>query len=62
MSAVLDTAPLAPLAGPGFWHRALRHPSFVVGLVLTLVVGSGLLGWLASYFAVNRALADIENY
>jgi cell division transport system permease protein len=31
-------------------------------LVLTLVVGSGLLGWLASYFAVNRALADIENY
>jgi hypothetical protein len=26
------------------------------------VGGSALLGWLASYFAVNRALAVIENY
>jgi cell division transport system permease protein len=31
-------------------------------LALTLVGGSAILGWLASYFAVNRALADIENY
>jgi peptide/nickel transport system permease protein len=38
MSAVLDSAPLAPLAGPGFWHRALRHPSFLIGLVLSLLV------------------------
>lgn len=38
MSAVLDAAPLAPIAGPGFWQRALRHPSFVIGLVLTLLV------------------------
>jgi peptide/nickel transport system permease protein len=38
MTAVLETAQLAPLAGPGFWPRALRHPSFVIGLVLTLLV------------------------
>jgi peptide/nickel transport system permease protein len=38
VSAVIDTAPLAPLAGPGFWQRALRHPSFVIGLVLALLV------------------------
>jgi peptide/nickel transport system permease protein len=38
MSVVLDTAPLAPLQGPGFWHRALRHPSFVIGAVLTLLL------------------------
>jgi cell division transport system permease protein len=31
-------------------------------LALALVGGSALLGWLASYFAVNRALAVIENY
>jgi cell division transport system permease protein len=31
-------------------------------LALVLVGGSALLGWLASYFAVNRALAVIENY
>jgi peptide/nickel transport system permease protein len=38
MSAVFEAAPLAPIAGPGFWRRALRHPSFVIGLALTLLV------------------------
>lgn len=38
MSAVLDTAPLAPVAGHGFWQRARRHPSFMIGLVLTLLL------------------------
>lgn len=38
MSAVLDTAPLAPLQGPGFWRRALRNPSFVIGLVLSVLL------------------------
>ena len=38
MSAVLETAPLAPLQGPGFWRRASRHPSFVIGAVLTLLL------------------------
>jgi peptide/nickel transport system permease protein len=44
MSAVLDTAPLAPLQGHGFWHRARRHPSFMIGLVLSLllVLAAGL--------------------
>jgi peptide/nickel transport system permease protein len=44
MSAVLETAPLAPLAGPGFWQRARRHPSFMIGLVLSvlLVLAAGL--------------------
>jgi peptide/nickel transport system permease protein len=38
VSAVLETAPLAPAAGPRFWQRALRHPSFVIGLALSLLV------------------------
>jgi peptide/nickel transport system permease protein len=44
MSAVFETAPLAPLAGPGFWQRARRHPSFMIGLVLSvlLVLAAGL--------------------
>lgn len=48
MSAVLDTAPLALLQGPGFWRRALRNPSFVIGLVLSvlLVLAAALsLAW-----------------
>ena len=38
MSAVLDTAPLAPLQGPGFWKRARRNPSFMIGLVLSILL------------------------
>jgi len=38
MSAVIDVAAVAPPAGPGFWRRALRHRSFLVGFVLTLLV------------------------
>lgn len=39
MSAVMGTPPVAaPLQGPGFWKRALRNPSFVLGLVLTLLL------------------------
>ena len=30
--------------------------------LVTLVGGSALLGWIGSYVAVNRALADIESY
>ena len=43
MSAVLDT-PIAPLRGPGFWHRARRNPSFMIGLVLSvlLLLAAGL--------------------
>ncbi|MCD6076496.1 MAG: putative type dipeptide/oligopeptide transport system, permease component [Ramlibacter sp.] len=43
MSAVLDP-PIAPLRGPGFWRRARRHPSFVIGLVLSvlLLLAAGL--------------------
>jgi peptide/nickel transport system permease protein len=44
MSAVLDTAPLAPLQAHGFWRRARRNPSFMIGLVLSvlLVLAAGL--------------------
>jgi peptide/nickel transport system permease protein len=44
MSSVLPVTPLAPLRGPGFWQRALRNPSFVIGLVLSvlLVLAAGL--------------------
>ena len=38
MSAVLETAPLAPAQGPGFWRRARRNPSFVIGLVLSMLL------------------------
>lgn len=44
MSAVLETAPTPPAPAPGFWRRARRSPSFMIGLVLTLllVVAAGL--------------------
>lgn len=43
MSAVLPVA-TPPTQGPGFWKRALRHPSFVIGAVLsTLLVLAALL-------------------
>ncbi|TWO70357.1 ABC transporter permease [Caenimonas sedimenti] len=39
MSAVMGTPPVAvPLQGPGFWKRARRNPSFMLGLVLTLLL------------------------
>lgn len=38
MSAVLPEVPLAPLQGPGFWQRARKHPSFMIGGVLTLLL------------------------
>jgi peptide/nickel transport system permease protein len=38
MSAVLPEVPLAPLQGPGFWQRARKHPSFMIGAVLTLLL------------------------
>jgi peptide/nickel transport system permease protein len=38
MSAVLGPVLLAPLHGPGFWKRARRNPSFMIGLVLTLLL------------------------
>ena len=37
MSAVLPVTPALAKA-PGFWHRALRHPSFVIGAVLSLLL------------------------
>ena len=45
MSVVLPTPPAAaPLAAPGFWRRASRNPSFVIGAVLSLllVLAAGL--------------------
>jgi peptide/nickel transport system permease protein len=38
MSAVPQTTPLPPVTGPGFWRRARRNPSFMIGLVLTLLL------------------------
>jgi peptide/nickel transport system permease protein len=60
MSAVLDTVPLAPLAGRGFWQRARRNAAFMIGLVLTvlLVLAAGLsLVWTPhDPYEVNMAL------
>jgi peptide/nickel transport system permease protein len=43
MSAVLEQTP-APPRGQGFWQRARRHPAFMIGLVLSilLVLAAGL--------------------
>lgn len=38
MSAVLESASPAPAQGPGFWQRARRNPSFVIGAVLSLLL------------------------
>ena len=38
MSSVLDTTLLAPLQGQGFWQRARRNPSFMIGLVLSVLL------------------------
>jgi peptide/nickel transport system permease protein len=43
MSALPTPAVAAPLQGPGFWRRALRNPSFVLGLVLTLLLAFAAL-------------------
>ncbi|MDB5753532.1 MAG: putative type dipeptide/oligopeptide transport system, permease component, partial [Ramlibacter sp.] len=39
MSADIASLVAAPPArGPGFWQRAMRHRSFVLGAVLTLLL------------------------
>ncbi|MBC5786219.1 ABC transporter permease [Ramlibacter sp. USB13] len=34
----MDSTPLAPLQGPGFWQRARRNPSFMIGLALSVLL------------------------
>ena len=43
MSAVVPVAPASAPQGPGFWRRASRHPSFVSGAVLTLLLALAAL-------------------
>jgi peptide/nickel transport system permease protein len=44
MSVVLPAAPPLPAKTHGFWRRSMRHPSFVIGLVLSaLMVATALL-------------------
>jgi peptide/nickel transport system permease protein len=38
MSAALPVATPPLLHGPGFWKRAARHPSFVIGALLSLLL------------------------
>ncbi|HEX2544266.1 MAG TPA: ABC transporter permease, partial [Ramlibacter sp.] len=38
MSAVLEKAVAPVPVGPGFWRRARRNPSFMIGLVLSLLL------------------------
>ena len=46
MSAIPVAVALAP-GGPGFWRRALRHPSFLAGAVLSvLLVGAAALSFV----------------
>ncbi len=47
MSVVLPAAPPPPAKTHGFWRRSMRHPSFVIGLVLSaLMVATALLSLL----------------
>lgn len=47
MSAVLPTQVAVPAQGPGFWQRARRSPSFMIGLVLTLLlIAAALLSFV----------------
>jgi peptide/nickel transport system permease protein len=47
MTAVLPTTVAVPMMAPGFWKRARRHPSFMIGLVLTvLLVLAAVLSFL----------------
>ncbi|MGZ5195926.1 MAG: ABC transporter permease, partial [Ramlibacter sp.] len=51
MSAIPVIAP-APLNAPGFWKRAARHRSFVLGAVLTLLlVFTALLSFVWTPFS-----------
>ena len=44
MSAIpVATPPVSH--GPGFWQRALRHPSFAIGAVLTLLLAGAAALW-----------------
>lgn len=43
MSAVLPTAALVAAKAPGFWHRARRHPSFIIGAVLSALLALAAL-------------------
>ncbi|MGV3569339.1 MAG: ABC transporter permease [Ramlibacter sp.] len=58
MSAVLPTPPTAaPLNAPGFWQRARRNPSFVIGAVLSLLL---LLAAGLSYLWTPHDPFDID--
>lgn len=44
MSIALPAVPSSSVKAVGFWRRAMRHPSFVIGLVLsTLMVATALV-------------------
>lgn len=40
MTAAVPLTAVPPARGPGFWKRALRHRSFVLGAVLTLLLAA----------------------
>jgi peptide/nickel transport system permease protein len=47
MSAILPSTIPVAVKAPGFWRRARRHPSFMIGLVLTvLLVAAAALSYL----------------
>jgi peptide/nickel transport system permease protein len=56
MSAVLPVA-TPPVTGPGFWKRALRNPSFVIGAVLSTLL---TLAALLSLFWTPHSPYDVD--
>ena len=40
MTAAVPLTAVPPARGPAFWKRALRHPSFLLGAVLTLLLAA----------------------
>ncbi|WP_423460229.1 ABC transporter permease [Ottowia sp. VDI28] len=51
------TAAALSSAAPGFWHRARRHPGFVIGGVLSLLL---VLATLVSYLWTPYSVFDVD--
>ena len=60
-SATLPSAIHAPRASPGFWQRARRHPGFVIGGVLSLLLlAAAALSCLWTPYDVYDVAMDLK--
>jgi len=60
-SATISTSPLAARAAPGFWQRARRHPGFVIGGALSLLLlAAAALSYLWTPYSVYDVQMDTK--